>query len=336
MARHLDDVLDVVVVGAARPGVGRVRLCRSDARRPDRPPDDARRCASDCAASCPTRRCPRRVLVLAAIPQRGPGKPDRAAIRRAVRGSRLTRWQDGGPPSTKEVAVLRVLLVARGGLRVDLCLRRLHADRPPARADHAEAGLAHRRARARARARSSGSSPADRMPEAVARPGRPGRRPPGPRGPTTTRVPAQLRPLEGTATARPRLSSAARCVPTRTPPRTAMATLSQWIEGARPRTLPPPSPPSSSAPAPPTAPATSSGRMPCSPSSCPWPCRSGSTTPTTTPTASAAPTRCGSARSGSSASASPTRSASSSRPSRASSSPASWASRSSPSPACGS
>ena len=86
MTRHLDDVLDVVVLGAPRPRVGRVRLCRSDARRPDRAPDDAP------GARAAARHTPRRGAARAGCScsprsrSAGPGKPDRAAIRRAVQG----------------------------------------------------------------------------------------------------------------------------------------------------------------------------------------------------------------------------------------------------------
>jgi O-succinylbenzoic acid--CoA ligase len=83
MSRHLDEVLDVVVIGVPDPEWGEsvcaaVTLADPTAHLTTREVRDRLR------GILPDAALPRRVLVLPAIPQRGPGKPDRAAIRRTV------------------------------------------------------------------------------------------------------------------------------------------------------------------------------------------------------------------------------------------------------------
>jgi O-succinylbenzoic acid--CoA ligase len=85
MARHLDDVLDVVVLGLPDPEWGE-SVCAAVTLVDPTGHLTTRQVRERLRGILPDAALPRRVLVLASIPQRGPGKPDRAAIRRAVRG----------------------------------------------------------------------------------------------------------------------------------------------------------------------------------------------------------------------------------------------------------
>ena len=85
MARHLDDVLDVVVLGLPDPEWGE-SVCAAVTLVDPTAHLTTRQVRERLRGILPDAALPRRVLVLASIPQRGPGKPDRAAIRRAVQG----------------------------------------------------------------------------------------------------------------------------------------------------------------------------------------------------------------------------------------------------------
>jgi O-succinylbenzoic acid--CoA ligase len=85
MSRHLDDVLDVVVLGLPDPEWGE-SVCAAVTLVDPTGHLTTRQVRERLRGILPDAALPRRVLVLAAIPQRGPGKPDRAAIRRAVQG----------------------------------------------------------------------------------------------------------------------------------------------------------------------------------------------------------------------------------------------------------
>lgn len=85
MTRHLDDVLDVVVLGLPDPEWGEA-VCAAVTLVDPTGHLTTREVRDRLRGILPDAALPRRVLVLAAIPQRGPGKPDRAAIRRAVQG----------------------------------------------------------------------------------------------------------------------------------------------------------------------------------------------------------------------------------------------------------
>jgi O-succinylbenzoic acid--CoA ligase len=85
MSRHLDDVLDVVVLGLPDPEWGEA-VCAAVTLVDPTGHLTTREVRDRLRGILPDAALPRRVLVLAAIPQRGPGKPDRAAIRRAVQG----------------------------------------------------------------------------------------------------------------------------------------------------------------------------------------------------------------------------------------------------------
>jgi O-succinylbenzoic acid--CoA ligase len=85
MTRHLDDVLDVVVLGLPDPEWGE-SVCAAVTLVDPTGHLTTRQVRERLRGILPDAALPRRVLVLAAIPQRGPGKPDRAAIRRAVQG----------------------------------------------------------------------------------------------------------------------------------------------------------------------------------------------------------------------------------------------------------
>ncbi|HET7397276.1 MAG TPA: o-succinylbenzoate--CoA ligase, partial [Intrasporangium sp.] len=80
ISRHVPDVLDVVVLGRADPDWGET-VCAAvtllDPRRHVTAPELRDRLRG----ILPDAALPRHVVVLSAIPQRGPGKPDRAAIR---------------------------------------------------------------------------------------------------------------------------------------------------------------------------------------------------------------------------------------------------------------
>jgi o-succinylbenzoate---CoA ligase len=85
MTRHLDDVLDVVVLGLPDPEWGEA-VCATVTLVDPTAHLTTRAVRERLRGILPDAALPRRVLVLAEIPQRGPGKPDRAAIRRAVQG----------------------------------------------------------------------------------------------------------------------------------------------------------------------------------------------------------------------------------------------------------
>jgi O-succinylbenzoic acid--CoA ligase len=86
MTRHLDDVLDVVVVGLPDPEWGE-SVCAAVTLVDPTGHLTTGQVRERLRGILPDAALPRRVLVLPAIPQRGPGKPDRSAIRRAVQGS---------------------------------------------------------------------------------------------------------------------------------------------------------------------------------------------------------------------------------------------------------
>lgn len=86
MSRHLDDVLDVVVVGLPDPEWGE-SVCAAVTLVDPTGHLTTGQVRERLRGILPDAALPRRVLVLPAIPQRGPGKPDRSAIRRAVQGS---------------------------------------------------------------------------------------------------------------------------------------------------------------------------------------------------------------------------------------------------------
>jgi O-succinylbenzoic acid--CoA ligase len=85
MTRHLDDVLDVVVLGVPDPQWGEA-VCAAVTLVDPTGHLTTREVRERLRGILPDAALPRRVLVFAAIPQRGPGKPDRAAIRRSVQG----------------------------------------------------------------------------------------------------------------------------------------------------------------------------------------------------------------------------------------------------------
>jgi O-succinylbenzoic acid--CoA ligase len=85
ITRHLDDVLDVVVVGLPDPEWGE-SVCAAVTLVDPTGHLTTRQVRERLRGILPDAALPRRVLVLPAIPQRGPGKPDRSAIRRAVQG----------------------------------------------------------------------------------------------------------------------------------------------------------------------------------------------------------------------------------------------------------
>ena len=86
MSRHLDDVLDVVVVGLPDPEWGE-SVCAAVTLVDPTGHLTTREVRERLRGILPDAALPRRVLVLPAIPQRGPGKPDRSAIRRTVQGT---------------------------------------------------------------------------------------------------------------------------------------------------------------------------------------------------------------------------------------------------------
>lgn len=83
MSRHLHDVLDVVVLGLPDPEWGESVCAAVTLVDPSRTLT-TREVRERLRGILPDAALPRRVLVLDTIPQRGPGKPDRAAIRRGV------------------------------------------------------------------------------------------------------------------------------------------------------------------------------------------------------------------------------------------------------------
>ncbi|GAA3714610.1 o-succinylbenzoate--CoA ligase [Terrabacter ginsenosidimutans] len=83
MTRHLHDVLDVVVLGLPDPEWGE-SVCAAVTLADPASHLTTREVRERLRGILPDAALPRRVLVLPAIPQRGPGKPDRAAIRRTV------------------------------------------------------------------------------------------------------------------------------------------------------------------------------------------------------------------------------------------------------------
>ncbi len=85
MTRHLEDVLDVVVLGLPDAEWGEA-VCAAVTLVDPAGHLTTREVRDRLRGILPDAALPRRVLVLGAIPQRGPGKPDRAAIRRAVQG----------------------------------------------------------------------------------------------------------------------------------------------------------------------------------------------------------------------------------------------------------
>ena len=78
---RLPEVAECAVVGVPRTPSGARPWQRpsSSPTAPARPRWPT--CARPCAARCPSHALPRRVAVLDALPLRGPGKPDRAALR---------------------------------------------------------------------------------------------------------------------------------------------------------------------------------------------------------------------------------------------------------------
>jgi O-succinylbenzoic acid--CoA ligase len=82
MVRHLDAVLDVVVLGLPDPEWGESVCAAVTLADPTRHLT-TREVRDRLRGILPEAALPRRVLVLGSIPQRGPGKPDRAAIRAA-------------------------------------------------------------------------------------------------------------------------------------------------------------------------------------------------------------------------------------------------------------
>ena len=84
MSRHLDEVLDVVVLGLPDPEWGE-SVCAAVTLLDPTGHLTTREVRERLRGILPEAALPRRVLVLPAIPQRGPGKPDRPAIRHALR-----------------------------------------------------------------------------------------------------------------------------------------------------------------------------------------------------------------------------------------------------------
>ncbi len=83
MSRHLDEVLDVVVLGLPDPAWGE-SVCAAVTLLDPTGHLTTREVRERLRGILPEAALPRRVLVLSSIPQRGPGKPDRAAIRHAM------------------------------------------------------------------------------------------------------------------------------------------------------------------------------------------------------------------------------------------------------------
>lgn len=83
MTRHLLDVLDVVVLGLPDPEWGE-SVCAAVTLADPAGHLTTRQVRERLRGILPDAALPRRVLVLASIPQIGPGKPDRGAIRRTV------------------------------------------------------------------------------------------------------------------------------------------------------------------------------------------------------------------------------------------------------------
>jgi len=83
MSRYLDDVLDVVVLGLPDPEWGE-SVCAAVTLLDPTGHLTTREVRERLRGILPEGALPRRVLVLPAIPQRGPGKPDRPAIRHAM------------------------------------------------------------------------------------------------------------------------------------------------------------------------------------------------------------------------------------------------------------
>ncbi|GAA2474812.1 o-succinylbenzoate--CoA ligase [Terrabacter carboxydivorans] len=83
ISRHLADVLDVVVLGLPDPEWGE-SVCAAVTLADPADHLTTREVRERLRGILPDAALPRRVVVLPAIPQRGPGKPDRAAIRRTV------------------------------------------------------------------------------------------------------------------------------------------------------------------------------------------------------------------------------------------------------------
>ena len=83
MTRHLHDVLDVVVLGLRDPEWGE-SVCAAVTLVDPTSHLTTREVRERLRGILPDAALPRRVVVLPSIPQRGPGKPDRAAIRRTV------------------------------------------------------------------------------------------------------------------------------------------------------------------------------------------------------------------------------------------------------------
>jgi O-succinylbenzoic acid--CoA ligase len=83
MSRYLDDVVDVVVLGLPDPEWGE-SVCAAVTLLDPTGHLTTREVRERLRGILPEAALPRRVLVLSSIPQRGPGKPDRAAIRHAM------------------------------------------------------------------------------------------------------------------------------------------------------------------------------------------------------------------------------------------------------------
>ena len=86
MVRHLDALLDVVVIGLPDPEWGE-SVCAAVTLADPTGHLTTRQVRERLRGILPEAALPRRVLVLESIPQRGPGKPDRAAIRAAFRAA---------------------------------------------------------------------------------------------------------------------------------------------------------------------------------------------------------------------------------------------------------
>ncbi len=86
MVRHLHDVLDVVVIGLPDPEWGE-SVCAAVTLADPTGHLTTRQVRDRLRGILPEAALPRRVLVLATIPQRGPGKPDRSALRAAFRAA---------------------------------------------------------------------------------------------------------------------------------------------------------------------------------------------------------------------------------------------------------
>jgi o-succinylbenzoate---CoA ligase len=84
MVRHLEQVQDVVVLGLPDPEWGE-SVCAAVTLVDPTGHLTTRQVRERLRGTLPEAALPRRVLVLSSIPQRGPGKPDRAAIRQAMR-----------------------------------------------------------------------------------------------------------------------------------------------------------------------------------------------------------------------------------------------------------